>query len=94
MQDFSNILQSFPLGWQLLLDLCHLFLILCNPASSFFLSQMLLSGKPFIPQICLSICFPEDPADTDGMLLAPTNLSFIKGVDIFELDLSWYQENK
>lgn len=54
---------------------------------------MLLPDRPFTPQLCLSVCFPEDPADTDGMLLAPRNLSSVKGVDILELDLRWYQEN-
>lgn len=54
---------------------------------------MLFPNKPFIPLNLSQHLLFEDPATTDGLWLAPNNLSSVKGVDILELDLSWYWQN-
>lgn len=45
--------------------------------------------------MCLSACFPHDPADTDEtcLLLVLSNLSWVKEGDILELALSQYQQD-
>ena len=65
-----------------------------NPISFFFLSQVLILVRLFYPPKSVSTSvFWRAPDDTDGMLLAPRNLSSVKGVDILKLDLSQYQQN-
>lgn len=86
---------GFPRGWQ---RLCQVFLMVWplsfpNLFSFFILPKCYFSINLLCIKTCLSICFPEDPADADEILLASINLSSAKGMDILGLDLSQYQQD-